>query len=459
MKPTYIERLVDFVFDCRQETIPRDVREKAALLLLDTLGVAVANSPKPFVRMLAKTIGETVAEGPCTAIGFSRRLVAEGAAAVNSTAIHGNDFDATHLVSIMHPCTVVIPVAVAVAEEVGANGSDLLSTVIAGFEVLIRMGLVTRGAMHRGGFQSTALCGPTVLAMVAGKLYGMSRDEVISAAGLSASIAAGLRAFSDDGTWGKRIITGWSCRAALMATKLAREGYPGSCDALEKEPFGFYRAFVPNGGYDLAELTKALGQEWETQNVDLKRYSCSHGLHAFIDTARRAKTTLEIKPEQIASVICHVSSEAAKWWFEPRERKYELTDVYGARFSMPYSVALALVYGSVTDGHFESRELLDDQRVRNLVSCIRPKIDNSLSNANPNILPGTLEITTIDGNRVKFDGTGADVGEEFKTAVMEKFRLNAESALGAEAVEKLVTLTTHVEEQPSMKQMMSLLGR
>ncbi len=97
---------------------------------------------------------------------------------------------------------------------------------------------------------------------------------------------------------------------------------------------------------------------------------------------------------------------------------------------MPYSVALALVYGSVTDGHFESRELLEDhfesrelledQRVRNLVSRIGPKIDNSFSNANPTILPGTLEITTNDGRRVKFDGTGADVGGEFKTAVFGK---------------------------------------
>ncbi len=456
-KPTYIERLVDYAFDCKRETIPKDVREKTSLLLLDTIGVAVANSAKPFVRMLAKTIGETVAEGPCTAIGFPKAFIAEGAAAVNSTAIHGNDFDATHLVSIIHPCTVVIPVALAVAEEVEASGSDVLSAVIAGFEILIRMGLATRGAMHRGGFQSTALCGPIALTMVAGKLYGMSREEVVSAAGLSASIASGLRAFSDDGTWGKRIITGWSCRAALMATKLAREGYPGSRDAIEKEPFGFYRAFVPSGGYELSELTKGLGQKWETRDVELKRYSCSHGLHAFINTARRAKTALKLQPEKITSVAVHVSSEASKWWFEPRERKYELPDIYGARFSMPYAVALALVFGNVTDGHFESREFLGDQRVRDLVPRIGPKIDNTLSNANPNLLPGTLEITTTDGGPTKFDGVGAVVGEEFKTAVLEKFTLNASSSLTGEAADNLVTLATRIEEQPGIKQMMDLL--
>ena len=154
-----------------------------------------------------------------------------------------------------------------------------------------------------------------------------------SAAGLAASIGAGLRAFSDDGTWGKRVITGWACRAALMAAALAREGYPGTRDALEKEPFGFYKAFVQGGGYELEKLTHGLGTEWGSREVDLKRYPCSHGHHAFLDTARRAKRDLELKPEDIESVKLHVSSEARKWWFEPRERKVPASKTSTARAS------------------------------------------------------------------------------------------------------------------------------
>lgn len=456
---TCIERLFDFVSACKPDTIPEDVREMASLFLLDTLGVAVANSSRPYVRMYAKTIDTTVARGPSTAIGFPRTYVPEGAAAVNSTAIHGNDFDATHRASIMHPCAVVIPVALAVAEEVGASGSEVLSVVVAGFEVLIRMGLATRGTMHGAGFQATALCAPVVLTLVAGRLYGMSREQVVSAAGLSTAVAAGLRSFKDDGTWGKRIITGWSCRTALMATALAREGYPGSRDALEKQPDGFYRAFVSSGRYDLAELTKDLGKEWETRNVELKRYPCTHGHHAFIDTARRARTALGLQPEKIASVAVHISSEAASWWFEPRERKYRLPHGYGARFSFPYTVALAFVFGNVTDEYLESREFLDDPRVRDFVQRISPRIDRTLSNANPNLLPGTLEITTVEGRTTKFEGTGLAAGGDLKTAVLEKFRLNARSTLGADAADRLVALTARVEAQPDIKQMMSLLRR
>ena len=456
-KNTYIEELCDFVLACGPGKIPDDVRHKASLFILDTLGVAVANSPRDYVRAYAGMIENTVVRGAATAIGFSQRYAAEGAAAINSTAIHGNDFDATHRESIMHPCAVVIPVALAVAEEVGSDGSEVLSAIVAGFEVLIRMGLATRGAMHWAGFQGTALCAPVVLTMVAGRLYGMPREQIVSATGLSTAVAAGLRSFKDDGTWGKRVITGWSCRTALMATALARSGYPGSRDALEKQVDGFYRSFVPSGQYDLTELTKGLGAEWVTCDVEIKRYPCTHGLHTFINTARRVKEELNLQPEQIASVIVHVSAEAASWWFEPRERKYTLPHAYGARFSFPYAVALALVFGDVVDEYLESKKFLDDPRVRELVPRINPRVDSSLSHFNPNLLPGTLEIATTDGRTVMFKGTGLDTGKEVENETLEKFRLNTRPTLSEEAATELIALTRGVEAQSDVEKIMALL--
>jgi 2-methylcitrate dehydratase PrpD len=449
--------LADFVIGCKPGDIPSGVRQRAALLLLDALGVALYNSGKPFVRMLSDIVERTVRDGPCTVIGNRQTCVAEGAALINSSAIHGNDFDATHVASIMHTSTVVVPTALAVAEEVGASGSQLLTSMVAGFEVLIRMGLATQGAMHRAGFQSTALCAPVALSLIAGRLYGMPRDELVSAAGLSASIAAGLRAFSDDGTWGKRIITGWACRAALMAVALARAGYPGTEDVLEKQPFGFYKAFVQAGGYELSELTRGLGDKWTTLEIDIKRYPCSHGHHAFIDTARRAKREMALRPEEVQSVRLHVSKEARKWWFEPRERKYELQDVYGSRFSMPYTIALALVFGEVKDEYLDSREILDDPRVRAVAARVSPHIDESLSNANPNRLPGTIELVTTDGRAATFEGAGHAGGDRaFEKDVLTKFRLNA-SGLDDGRVDRIIALATAVEEQSSVFPLTRLL--
>lgn len=450
MSDSYIEKLCDFVKGCDPAKIPIEVREKATLLLLDSVGVAIANREKPFVRFQKNVLERTMQKGRCTVIGHPLVYVADAAAQLNSTAIHGSDFDATHLPSIMHTCSVVVPVALAVAEEIEASGEEVLTAVVAGFEVLIRMGLATQGAMHRVGFQSTALCAPIALALIAGRLYKMPREEIVSAAGLAASIAAGLRAFSDDGTWGKRLITGWACRAALTATALAHEGYPGTPDALEKQPFGFYKAFVQMGGYDLAELTRGLGEEWRTREIDLKRYPCSHGHHAFLDTARRARRDLSLVPESIESVLVHVSTEARKWWFEPRHKKYDLENIYGARFSMPYTIALVLTFGNLYDDQLDDPNTIRNPQLQALVTRVIPKVDDTLSNSNPNRLPGTIEIKTTDGRVSLFPGADHfSLDQDFKNAVLEKYWMNMKD-VSQDLAEEIIGLTTNIQQHSSI---------
>lgn len=457
MATTYLEKLTDFMISLKLSDIPTDVRENTGFFLLDAIGVALANRNKPFVRLQANVIERTSKDGACTVIGQSRRYVAEGAAQLNSTAIHGSDFDATHLPSIMHTSSVIFPTAIAVAEETHASGAELIRAAVGGSEVLIRMGLATQGAMHRLGFQSTALCAPIALGLLAGSMYRMSREQIVSAAGLAASICAGLRAFSDDGTWGKRLITGWACRAGLTSAALAREGYPGTADALEKEPFGFYKAFVQGGGYELTELTRGLGDTWTSRDIDLKRYPCSHGHHAFLDTARRAKRELGLVGEDIESVVLHVSNEARKWWFEPREKKYELANVYGARFSMPYTMALALQYGDLRDEQLDDRSVLESPAIQRLVMCVTAKIDETLSDTNPNRLPGTVEIHTKDGRVATFSGAGhAASGRAFRTSVLEKYWLNV-AGIKSDVAERIAELACNIEREPRIDALMRLL--
>jgi 2-methylcitrate dehydratase PrpD len=162
---------------------------------------------------------------------------------LNSAMIHGNDFEATHLKSIIHPASIVLPTALALGEELAVNGSAFLAAVALGAEILIRMGLPTRGILHNAGFQATALYGPVASTMIIARLSNMAPEEAINASGLAAVLSSGLRAFSDDGTWGKRVITGWACKAGITAAALARDGYPGTRDVLEKR-WGLYSAFV-----------------------------------------------------------------------------------------------------------------------------------------------------------------------------------------------------------------------
>jgi 2-methylcitrate dehydratase PrpD len=157
MAETYIEKLTTFALGLKSGDIPADVREAVGYFLLDAIGVAIANREKPFVLLQANVVKASTKSGKSTFIGHEETFVAEGAAQLNSATIHGSDFDATHLPSIMHTSAVILPAALAVAEEVDASGAELTAAVVGGSEILIRMGLATMGAMHRLGFQSTAV--------------------------------------------------------------------------------------------------------------------------------------------------------------------------------------------------------------------------------------------------------------------------------------------------------------
>ena len=126
---------------------------------------------------------------------------------------------------------------------------------------------------------------------------------------------------------------------------------------------------------------------------------------------------------------------------------------------MPFTIGLALVFGNVTDRQLESREILDDPVLRSLVQRIRPRIDGTLSNANPNHLPGSLEITTRDGHTRLFEGTGTAAGSDFKDAVLEKFALNVESHLTAADSQALIEAATGLGRMPDVRAMMRLLRR
>lgn len=422
---TLCDRLAAFVVETPASRIPRVVRSKTSLLVLDAVGTAIANRAEPYVVALRTVAAASVRDGVCTLIGSDApRLQAEAASEVNSAAIHGSDLDATHIASIIHPTALAVPVGLAVGEEADRTGEDVMAAIALGAEALVRLGLAAGGAYHVRGYQATALLGPVVGAMMAARLRGAGRDAATEAAGLATAIAAGLRSFSDDGTWGKRLITGWACRAGIHAEALVAAGFRGSRDALEK-PWGLFPAFLPAGGFDLSRVTDDLGAEWTMLETEPKRYPCSHGLHPYIEAARRSRSTIAL--DDVDRIECHVNEEAARWWFEPREKRYR-PDPYAARFSIPYTVARALVDGTVADGAF-SEGAVTDREVLAIADRVWPRVDPELAGRPPVGLPGRVTIRGRDGTRVELP-LGAP-HEDDEMFVRDRFRTVVGDALGA----------------------------
>jgi 2-methylcitrate dehydratase PrpD len=284
----------------------------------------------------------------------------------------------------------------------------------------------------------------------------MAPEEAINASGLAAVLSSGLRAFSDDGTWGKRVITGWACKAGITAAALARDGYPGTRDVLEKR-WGLYSAFVGGKPCDLSELDKDLGVKWEVLGITMKRYPCTHGHESFIDSAIVAGRESGLGVEKIRCIRCHVSREANNWWFEPRSRKlYEvLAQPYGARFSLPYTIALGFHFGEVVDSHFD-KAILEQRPIRELAELVTPQIDDTITDTNPNVLPGILEIETRDGNTLRFEGRERHAGDESRL-VADKFRSNLTSVGLADSAESVLSSIRTIEECANIATLARLL--
>jgi 2-methylcitrate dehydratase PrpD len=433
------------------DRIPSDVRSWTCLLALDAIGIAVANRDAPFAVAMRAVAEGTSAGGHATVIGGTTPLVAEAAAEVNSAAMHGSDLDATHIESIIHPTAIGIPVGLAVGEESGASGREVVAAMALGMEALVRLGLGAGGAYHLRGFQATALLGPVVAALMTARLREHDDVAASEAAGLATAIAAGLRSFSDDGTWGKRLITGWACRAGIHADALVASGFRGTRDGLEKR-WGLYHAFLPDRPPALERVTAGLGEVWHVLDTEPKRYPCSHGLHPFIEAALAVREGLD--PATIERVECRVNDEARRWWFEPAAARYR-PDAYGARFSIPYVVARAILHGGVDDDAFDAQSVADPA-VLDMTARVVPLRDAALEGRAPVGLPGGLRVVRRDGSSLDVPVAPHPAAPE--AFIVERFRRAVGSVIGREGAARLESAVLGLPDAPDLAELSAALA-
>ena len=240
--------------------IPEDVLTDAKLHLLDTLGCGLAAHAGGVATEGRATMDELGGEPQATVIGTERRLPAANAAFANAMLCHGLDFDDTHAESVSHVSTVIGPAALAAAEQAGANGRDTLAAIVAGNEVVCRIGMAAPGAFHARGFHPTAICGVFGGVAAVGRITGADVATTTSALGIAGSFAGGLFAYLADGTPTKPMHPAWAAHGAHLASRLAAHGAIGPQTVLEGK-FGLYHAFLAaeEGEIDIAGQLADLG--------------------------------------------------------------------------------------------------------------------------------------------------------------------------------------------------------
>src|SRR6202166_4754898 len=195
------------------------VRGKCEDLLVDVVGLAVTARNEDYVKAVLTGCDD---DGPCTAIGHARTLTAAGAALVNGTAIHGEDFDDTFEGGPVHAGAVVVPAVLAACERHNLDGRAALLGTAVGVETLCRLSLVAPTMTHKAGFHPTAVFGAMGATACVGAAFKLDPRQMVDALGTAASMASGIIEYLAEGAWTKRLHAGWAAQSGLRAALLGR---------------------------------------------------------------------------------------------------------------------------------------------------------------------------------------------------------------------------------------------
>src|SRR5258708_6430864 len=216
------EALAHKIVALKGGSLPAATTRKCEDLLIDVTGLCVTARNEDYITSVLAGWDD---DGPCTAIGHARTLTATGAAFVNGTAAHGEDFDDTFEGGPVHAGAVVVPAVLAACERHNPDGRMALIGIAVGCEVLCRLSVVVPKAVHKAGFHPTAIFGAMGAAAGVGRALGLNRRRVVEALGIADSMAGVLIGYLAEGAWTKRLQACGAAPCGIRAALLGRHGF------------------------------------------------------------------------------------------------------------------------------------------------------------------------------------------------------------------------------------------
>jgi 2-methylcitrate dehydratase PrpD len=420
-KTSVAELLADKIVGVKPDGLPASTQRKCEDLLIDVVGLCVTARNENYV---ASALAGWEDDGPCTVIGHKRALTAAGAAFVNGTAAHGEDFDDTFEGGPVHAGAVIVPAVLAACERHNADGRMALKGVAVGTEVLCRLSLVAPKAVHKAGFHPTAIFGAMGAAAGVGAALGLNARQIVDALGIAGSMAGGIIEYLAEGAWTKRLHAGWAAQSGLRAALLARQGFVGPRTVFEGV-HGLFHGFAHSTHGDYDALVGDFGARWVTDTLAFKPYPCGTMAQPYIDCARRLAAR-GIKIEDIAEIVCEVAEGTVHRLWEPLADKQRPRNGYAAKFATPYLLASGFVHGGVGLGAFTEAAIRNSQ-VLALAAKVRYVIDPQ--NPYPDNFTGHIRATMKDGSVVEERQPHLRGGAHeplSRRDVTDKFALNAQ---------------------------------
>ena len=373
----------------------------------------------------------------------------------NGTLAHGLDYDDTLEEAIVHTGCCAGMTALVVGEEVSADGRSVLEAAVAGTEVMCKIGIVAAGKFHARGFHPAALCSTFGANTAAGKLYSLELGQWSDVFGICGSQSSGIIEYLADGTWTKRMHPGWAAHGGVIATLLAREGFRGPEKVFEGT-HGFFQSFCGPTEYRFEKLLE-LGKIWETPRLTFKSYPHGSISHPYMDCALKLRLKYAPAPEQIVEVVCRTAQGPVHRLWEPLADKQRPASSYGAKFSLPYCIAVMLIRGRAGLEEFTD-EAIHEPSVLALARKVRYELDSTIDY--PRHFSGHVKIRLADGSVLEANQAHPRGGFEdplLPEEIEAKFRAHASLRLPRDRADQIIETVARLEQMPNITSLTDLL--
>jgi 2-methylcitrate dehydratase PrpD len=453
-------KLATFAHNLKLEDVPMEVQRRAKHLMLDAIGIAFASHRNEFSGVMMNGIRALEEGGASPVIGSDETFTVRNAVMMNAGLMHGLDYDDTHMKGIVHATAFCAPTALGVAHQVGQTGKDALAAYIAGMEVAIRIGAAAKGGFHHAGFHPTGVLAHSSAALIAGRFYGLTVEQLAAAQGIAASTAAAVQVFLEEGTWSKRLHPGWGGVGGITAARLAQAGFLAPTRPYEGR-YGLFESHLQERAatVDYAMITDGLGEVWEVPEMAIKPYPVCHFIHSLAEAASDLSAMDSFKLDDITRIRAFIPEATIPLVTEPLEKKRRPTTNYEAKFSAQYVTAASLVRGGFGLEELEPDALADETilSLSERVECL-----GDPESMFPTYFSGGVIVNTRDGKEHKrYYRINKGAGERAlsNAQIVDKYMGNARWALPEHRVVRVRDVVLNLEKHGSDEIWAELAGK
>ena len=431
---TLSQQVAQFVASRTFEDIPSAVRERATLVMLDAIGTAYAASRYPFAPVALSALS-SLGSGDSTVIGTAATLALRDAVVMNGILVHGLDYDDTYLPGSVHLSASCVPVVLGMGAHAKASGRDMLMATVLGLEISARIAAAAKGGFVNAGFHATGIAGVFGSAVAAGRLMQLDAAQHTLAQGVALSVTSGTLQPLQEGSWTKRLHPGWAGASGITAAAFARAGYVGPAQAYEGH-FGLYTCFLGEhkAGAQPQSVVEGLGETWEFTRTSIKLFPACHQLHAFMNCAIKLSKEQTFSADNVDSVRTLICDAAVPLVCEPLASKLKPSSSYSAQFSLPYSVACALMRGKFGLNEIEAPSYTDDELLK-LANKVSYEIDPNPGF--PKSRSGEVIVKMKDGRELRWRDNILPDEPASAESIVEKFMQNTDGILSHARAEQI----------------------